>query len=59
MEAMFRDDLTRAIAVYPVTFRQRALFEHVKEWAANQITRLLWRERSLLRYDCERWRIAE
>lgn len=41
MEAMFRDDLTRAIAVYPVTFRQRALFEHVKEWAANQITRLL------------------
>jgi cardiolipin synthase len=41
MEAMFRDDLTRALAVDPVAFRQRPMFEHVKEWAANQITRLL------------------
>jgi cardiolipin synthase len=41
MEAMFRDDLTRAIAVDPIAFRQRPMFEHIKEWAANQITRLL------------------
>jgi len=41
MEAMFRDDLTRSIAVDPVAFRQRPMFEHIKEWAANQITRLL------------------
>jgi cardiolipin synthase len=41
MEAMFRDDLTRSIAVDPVAFRHRPIFEHVKEWAANQITRLL------------------
>ena len=32
---------TLAIAVDPVAFRQRPMFEHVKEWAANQITRLL------------------
>jgi cardiolipin synthase len=41
MEAMFRDDLTRSIAVDPVAFRKRSMFEHVKEWAADQITRLL------------------
>jgi hypothetical protein len=41
MEAMFRDDLTRAMAVDPVAFRQRPMYEHVREWAANQITRLL------------------
>jgi hypothetical protein len=41
MEALFRDDLTRAIAVDPVAFAQRSMLEHVKEWAANQITRLL------------------
>jgi hypothetical protein len=41
MEAMFRDDLTRSIAVDPAAFRERSMFEHFKEWGANQITRLL------------------
>jgi cardiolipin synthase len=41
MESMFRDDLTRAIGIDPAAFRRRPMFEHVKEWAANQITRLL------------------
>ena len=41
METMFRDDLKQAIPVDPEAFRRRPIFEHVKEWAANQITRLL------------------
>jgi cardiolipin synthase len=41
MEAIFRDDLTRSIAVDPAVFRHRPMFEHVKEWGANQLTRLL------------------
>jgi cardiolipin synthase len=41
MEAMFRDDLKQAIPVDREKFRRRPIFEHVKEWAANQITRLL------------------
>jgi cardiolipin synthase len=41
MEAMFKDDLERAIPVDAAAFHRRPLFEHVKEWGANQITRLL------------------
>jgi len=41
MEAIFRDDLTRSIAVDPEAFRRRPVFEHIKEWGANQLTRLL------------------
>ena len=41
METMFRDDLKQAIPVDPEAFRRRPILEHVKEWAANQITRLL------------------
>jgi len=41
MEAIFRDDLQHAIAVDPTEFHRRPAFEHVKEWGANQITRLL------------------
>lgn len=41
METMFRNDLERATPVDHVTFGHRPAFERVKEWAANQITRLL------------------
>lgn len=41
MEAIFRDDLTRSVAVDPAVFRRRPLFEHIQEWGANQLTRLL------------------
>lgn len=41
MEAIFADDVSRAIAVDPAAFARRPMFEHVKEWGANQITRVL------------------
>jgi cardiolipin synthase len=41
MQAIFRDDLSRSIAVDPAAFARRPLFEHIKEWCANQITRVL------------------
>jgi cardiolipin synthase len=41
MEEIFHDDLSRALAVDPEKFARRPLFEHVKEWGANQITRVL------------------
>ena len=41
MEAIFQDDLTRSVAVDPEAFRRRPVFEHIKEWGANQLTRLL------------------
>ena len=41
MEAIFTDDLSRAVPVDPAAFARRPLFEHVKEWCANQITRVL------------------
>lgn len=41
MEAIFKDDLRHSIPVDPAKFRRRRFFEHVKEWGANQITRLL------------------
>jgi cardiolipin synthase len=41
MEEMFRDDLRQAKAVDYAEFRHRPVTEHVKEWAANQITRVL------------------
>ncbi len=41
MERIFRDDLGKATPVDPTAFYQRPKVEHVKEWAANQITRLL------------------
>jgi cardiolipin synthase len=41
MERIFTDDLGKAIPVDPTAFHHRPKVEHVKEWAANQITRLL------------------
>jgi cardiolipin synthase len=41
MEAIFRDDLSRAVPVDPAAFARRPLLEHAKEWCANQITRVL------------------
>ena len=41
LEAIFDDDLSRATAVDPAEFRRRPMIEHMKEWGANQITRLL------------------
>ncbi len=41
METIFKEDLRQAVAVDPVAFEQRPVLEHVKEWGANQITRLL------------------
>jgi cardiolipin synthase len=41
METMFRNDLQQATAVDARKFDRRPMFEHVKEWGANQITRLL------------------
>jgi cardiolipin synthase len=41
MEEIFASDLQQAIAVDPASFKRRPAFEHVKEWCANQITRLL------------------
>jgi cardiolipin synthase len=41
MEAMFKNDLRQATPVAYAEFRQRPVTEHIKEWAANQITRVL------------------
>ena len=41
MEAIFREDLSRALPVDPAVFARRPWVEHVKEWGANQITRVL------------------
>jgi cardiolipin synthase A/B len=41
LEAIFRDDLCKATAVDYAQFRDRPMTEHIKEWAANQITRVL------------------
>jgi cardiolipin synthase len=41
MEAIFREDLKKAVPVDLDEFKRRPRFEHVKEWGANQITRLL------------------
>jgi len=41
MESIFSDDLRHATAVDPEAFHRRSMIEHVKEWGANQITRLL------------------
>jgi cardiolipin synthase len=41
MEAMFRKDLESAKSVDANAFGRRSMFAHVKEWGANQITRLL------------------
>ncbi|MFL5481975.1 MAG: phospholipase D-like domain-containing protein [Gemmatimonadaceae bacterium] len=41
MQAMFKNDLRQATAVDYAEFRRRPVTEHVKEWAANQITRVL------------------
>ena len=41
MQAIFRDDIAHAIAVDPAAFARRPWFEHIKEWCANQITRVL------------------
>ena len=41
MEAIFKDDLSRAVAVDPVAFGRRSIIERIKEWGANQITRVL------------------
>jgi cardiolipin synthase len=41
MEAIFKEDLRQASPVDQAVFQRRSMFEHVKEWGANQITRLL------------------
>jgi cardiolipin synthase len=41
LERIFRDDLTKSVPVDPEAFARRPFFEHVKEWCANQITRVL------------------
>jgi len=41
METMFENDLKQATPVNAAVFARRSIFEHVKEWGANQITRLL------------------
>jgi cardiolipin synthase len=41
MESMFEDDVAESTPVDPVRFRNRPRHEHVTEWAANQVTRLL------------------
>jgi cardiolipin synthase len=41
METLFRNDLLKSKAVDYAEFRRRSALEHVKEWAANQITRVL------------------
>ena len=41
MEQIFRDDLAKSVPVDPEAFARRPFFEHVKEWFANQITRVL------------------
>jgi cardiolipin synthase len=41
MEAMFRKDLESATPVDADAFGRRSVYQHVKEWGANQITRLL------------------
>jgi cardiolipin synthase A/B len=41
MEEVFLDDLTRSREIDLPTFRRRSWTQHVAEWAANQITRLL------------------
>jgi cardiolipin synthase len=41
METMFKNDLRQSKAVDYAEFRHRPVIEHVKEWAANQITRVL------------------
>jgi cardiolipin synthase len=41
MEDIFREDLARSIPVDLAAFRRRPIFEHIKEWGANQLTRLL------------------
>ncbi|HST06719.1 MAG TPA: phospholipase D-like domain-containing protein [Gemmatimonadaceae bacterium] len=41
MESIFGADLRRATEVDRASFERRPAFEHLKEWAANQITRVL------------------
>jgi cardiolipin synthase A/B len=41
METLFKNDLRQSKAVDYAEFRRRPVIEHVKEWAANQITRVL------------------
>jgi cardiolipin synthase len=41
MKAMFENDLKQATPVDAEAFSRRPVFEHVMEWGANQITRLL------------------
>jgi cardiolipin synthase len=41
METIFRNDLRQAKPVDYAEFRDRPFTEHIKEWAANQVTRVL------------------
>jgi cardiolipin synthase A/B len=41
MEEVFLDDLGRSREIDLATFRRRPWTQHVAEWAANQLTRLL------------------
>jgi cardiolipin synthase A/B len=41
LEALFEEDVRQSIAVNAAEFRRRPWAQHVTEWAANLITRLL------------------
>jgi len=41
METVFFDDLENACEIDLATFKRRPRYEHVAEWGANLITRLL------------------
>jgi cardiolipin synthase A/B len=41
MEDIFNDDLTRSVAVDAEKFNRRPRLQHILEWGANQITRVL------------------
>lgn len=41
MERVFFDDLRHSLEIDLATFRRRPWYQHVAEWTANQITRLL------------------
>jgi hypothetical protein len=41
MEALFFDDLAHAVEIDLAEFRRRPWTEHVNEWGANLLTRVL------------------
>ncbi len=41
MESVFSDDLAHSKEIDPATFQRRPRYEHIAEWGASLITRLL------------------